>query len=346
MDVDRFIAENQLTWDRLAQLVGRRGRRARRLHADDLDELVVLYQRVSSHLSYTRTYHREPALTARLTDLVARSGALIYGTRAPTLRAAGRFVADTIPAALWYARHFLLVSALAFLFPAAAVGLWLANSPAALEASAPAAVREAYVNEDFEDYYSSGPSAQFATAVTVNNIQVSFLAFAAGIAGCLYTVYMLAANGAGLGWAAGLFAAAGQQPKFWGLILPHGLLELSAVFIAGAAGLRLGWTLIDPGDRPRGQALIDEGRRAVVLVVGLVGVFLGAGLIEGFVTGSPLPTWARVGIGVTGELVFVAYAVVRGRAAAARGLTGALGEDVDAGWRRRPRFATGSPVAS
>jgi uncharacterized membrane protein SpoIIM required for sporulation len=183
------------------------------------------------------------------------------------------------------------------------------------------------VNEDFESYYSSEPSAQFASEVTTNNIQVGFLSFAGGIAGCLFTAYILVSNGANLGWAGGLFAAAGQQPKFWGLILPHGLLELTAVFIAGAAGLRLGWTLIDPGDRTRGQALVDEGRRAVVLVVGLIGVFAVAGVIEGFVTGSRLPTSVRVGIGVATECAFAAYAVARGHAAAARGLTGTLGEE-------------------
>jgi uncharacterized membrane protein SpoIIM required for sporulation len=118
----------------------------------------------------------------------------------------------------------------------------------------------------------------------------------------------------------------GQQPKFWGLILPHGLLELTAVFIAGGAGLRLGWTLIDPGDRTRRAALAEEGRRALAIVAGLVVVFAVAGTIEGFVTGSSLPTWARVGIGVVGEATLLSWLFVRGRAAARQGLTGALGE--------------------
>jgi uncharacterized membrane protein SpoIIM required for sporulation len=131
---------------------------------------------------------------------------------------------------------------------------------------------------------------------------------------------------------AGLFAAAGQQPRFWGLILPHGLLEITAVLVAGATGLLLGWTLVDPGDRPRGSALVEEGRRAVVVVFGLVVMFVVAGLIEGFVTGSALPTWARVAIGSAVEALFCAYAVVRGRAAARLGLTGALGETDPAGW--------------
>lgn len=336
MDIDRFIATHQPAWDRLGALTRRASRQVGRLSPDELDELVVLYQRVSTHLSIARTSFRDPALTARLTGLVAQAGALIYGTRPRTLRAAGRFLADTFPAALWHARAFVGVAALLFLVPATVVAVWLAGSPAALEAAGPEAVREAYVEEDFEAYYSSSASAQFASEVTTNNIQVGILAFAGGILACVLTAVVLVMNGANLGVAAGLFAAVGEQPRFWGLILPHGLLELTAVFVAGAAGLRLGWTLIDPGDRPRGQALVEEGRRSVVIVVGLVGVFAVAGVIEGFVTGSALPTWARVGIGVAAEAAFLAYVVVRGRSAAARGLTGALGEADEPVWASAP----------
>src|SRR5439155_17511393 len=148
----------------------------------------------------------------------------------------------------------------------------------------------------------------------------------AGILLCLPTAFILMYNGASVGVAGGLFASVGQQAKFWGLILPHGLLELTAVFIAGGAGLRLGWTLIDPGDRTRRAALAEEGRRALAIVAGLVVVFAAAGTIEGFVTGSSLPTWARVGIGALSEAVLLTWLFVRGRAAAAQGLTGALGE--------------------
>ena len=148
------------------------------------------------------------------------------------------------------------------------------------------------------------------------------LAFAAGALVCVLTVWILVQNGASVGMAGGLFAAAGQQPKFWGLILPHGLLELSAVIIAGAAGLRLGWTVIDPGDRLRGTALVAEGRRAAMVVLGLVPVFGVAGTIEGFITGRGMPTAARVGIGVAVCAAFWTYVLVLGRAATAGGATG------------------------
>ena len=326
MDVDTFLTTNQASWDRLSWLVGRAGRRVRRLSPDELEELVALYQRTATHLSYARTTYHDPALTATLSSLVARAGAVVYGSRPRTVRALGRFFAITFPAAVWYSRRFVAVSAALFLVPAFAIGLWIATSPRAVEATGPRAVREAYVNQDFEQYYKSAPASEFASQVFTNNVQVSIYAFAAGVAFCVLTAFILVLNGAHVGIAAGLFAAVGQQTKFWGLILPHGLLELTAVFIAGGAGLRLGWTLIDPGDRTRRPALAEEGRRALAIVAGLVVVFAVAGTIEGFVTGSSLPTWARVGIGVVGELTLLSWLFVRGRAAARLGLTGALGE--------------------
>lgn len=317
MDIDRYIADHQPAWTRLGDLTARAGRATGRLSAAELDELVRLYQRVSAHLSYVRTYYGDPALTASLTRLVARAGAVVYGTRARTLRAIVGFMAVTFPGAVWHSRHFVAAAAALLLLPALAFGVWLANSPAAVEASAPAAVRQAYVERDFEEYYSSGPAAAFASEVFTNNVRVAFLAFAGGIAFCVVTAGVLAFNGAGIGSVAGLFAAGGHSAKFWGLILPHGLLELTAVAVAGAAGLRLGWTLVDPGDRPRAVALVEEGRRAVVIVIGLVAVFAAAGAIEAFVTGSALPTAVRVGIGVLAEAMFLTYVVVYGRAAAA-----------------------------
>jgi uncharacterized membrane protein SpoIIM required for sporulation len=88
--------------------------------------------------------------------------------------------------------------------------------------------------------------------------------------------------------------------------------------------MRLGWAFIAPGDRTRGEAMADEGRRSVVLVLGLAVAFIVAGIIEGFVTPSGLPTAARVGFGALVEAAFVSYVVVQGRAAVAQGITGAL----------------------
>jgi len=323
VDVDRFIARNQPGWARLAELT-RIPRRS--LTPAQVDELVQLYQRTSAHLSHARTARVDPSVVSHLTRLVASAAGLLYGTRSRSLAGFARFFTTTFPAAVWHVRRFVAVAALLLLLPAAVVGGWLAVSDAALEASGPEAAREAYVEDDFEAYYSSAPAGQFAAQVTVNNIQVSILAFAAGALLCVVTAYILAFNGANVGVAAGTFAAVGQQAKFYGLILPHGVLELSAVIVAGASGLAIGWAIVSPGDRPRRVALAEEGRRAAAIVVGLMLAFVVAGTIEAFVTPSSLPTVARVGIGLAAGAAFWTYLVTLGRRAAGLGYTGAMGE--------------------
>lgn len=323
VDVDRFIARNQASWNRLDELT-RLPRRS--LTPALVEELVQLYQRTSAQLSHAHTERADAALVARLTRLVAGAAGMLYGTRSRSGAGFARFFTTSFPAAVWHARRFVLASALLLLVPAFVMGTWLASSDAALEASASDAAREAYVQDDFEAYYSSAPAGQFATQVTVNNIQVSILAFATGALLCVVTAYLLVFNGANVGFAAGTFAAAGEQAKFYGLILPHGVLELSAVIVAGAAGLSIGWAMISPGDRRRGAALADEGRRAAAIVLGLMLAFVVAGTIEAFVTPSGMPTTARVGMGLAAGGAFWTYVITLGRRAAAQGYTGAIGE--------------------
>ncbi len=127
--------------------------------------------------------------------------------------------------------------------------------------------------------------------------------------------YVLFQNAANLGVNAGLMFSAGKGDLFLGLITPHGLLELTAVFLAGAVGMRLGWTVIAPGDRPRGRCWPNRAERWSPRAIGLAVVLLVSGLIEALVTPSPLPTWTRIGIGVFAELAFLGYVVHFGRKA-------------------------------
>jgi len=295
----------------------------------EVDEFVGLYQHVSTQLSFARNHYADPALTNELNMLVANANSTMYRRTASPTAGLRRFFAVSFPGAVWHIRRFVLVAAIATLAPIAIVGIWLANTEEALAYAAPEAQRAAFVEEDFEAYYSSEPAGQFATEVLINNIQVSFLAFAAGVLLGIGSVFILVYNGANVGVALALFIVAGEQQKFWGLILPHGLLELSAVIIAGAAGMTLGWALVAPGERSRGESFTDAARRSVVVVLGLMLAFITAGIIEGFVTPSALPTAARVGVGAAVELAFVAYVVSFGRRAAAAGLTGLSGEELE-----------------
>jgi len=128
--------------------------------------------------------------------------------------------------------------------------------------------------------------------------------------------------------AAGLMIAHGHGPLFFGLILPHGLLELTAVFVAAGSGWRLFWSWIDPGPLPRSQALAREGRAMFTVALGLVLVLAVSGVLEGFVTPSPLPTWARIALGVVVWAGFIAYVGYFGRRAERAGLIGDLDREL------------------
>ena len=318
VDAQAFITMRRPEWDRLRDL----SERARRLGPDEIDELIDRYHAASADLSVARSQLRDPDLLSALTALVGAANGAIYGAPTSGRRAFTSFFARTFPGAVWAHRWKIALAGAMFVIPALCFGTWIANSDAALEATADETTRAAYVETDFEDYYSSEPAAQFSTEVFINNVQVAFLAFALGITLGLGTTYVLIFNGAGIGLAGGLFHAADRAGVFWGLILPHGLLEISAILVAGGAGLALGWSIVVPGDRTRGAALADEGQRAAAIVLGLIPVFAVAALIEGLVTPSPLSTTARIAVGVLACAGFWIWVLALGRSTAMLGGTG------------------------
>jgi uncharacterized membrane protein SpoIIM required for sporulation len=311
MDIDAFVAANQTTWWRLQQL-SEKARKLSTVSPDELDEMVGLYQRSGAHLAHARVkYASDTALVSRLTLLVSEAHGVLYGQRDIEVRKGiVQFATAAFPEAIWSIRRFILVAFLLTAVPWAVMQIWLAVSPTAFDVVAPDAAAQQYIDQDFEEYYSEQPSQNFASQVFLNNIRVGFLAFAAGALVCVVTAAVLMYNGANVGAAGGLFTNVGQADKFWGLILPHGMLELSAVIVAGAAGLRIGWTVIDPGDRTRFAALTQESRRAGNVLIGLVIAFLLAAIVEGFVTGRPWPTEVRIAIGVLVFLLFWGWTFV------------------------------------
>ncbi|HET9061160.1 MAG TPA: stage II sporulation protein M [Acidimicrobiales bacterium] len=315
MDIDRFVVDNNPAWERMDQLCGRH----KRLRTEEVEELGRLYLRASGHLAYAQAHFSDPDLLAALTARVARTSALVYGRGRHNWRSFGRFFTTYFPLAVYESGWFVLASALAVLVPAFALGTWLDHSNAALDALAPAAVRQAYVDHDFSHYYVSVPATQFAVTVYTNNVKVALEAFAGGISFGVLTLVALVFNGLDIGGAGGLFYAAHRPAEFWGLVLPHGLLEMSSVVIAGAAGLRLGWALVAPGDRTRSAALAGVARRCTYIAAGTFLTLAVSGIIEGFVAGSTLPTAVRVGTGITVEVLFLVWVIGAGRAARRRG---------------------------
>ncbi|UKY50589.1 stage II sporulation protein M [Streptomyces inhibens] len=323
MDLDVFVTAHGAEWDRLDALL----RRKHSLTGAEADELVALYQRTTTHLSLVLSSAPDPALTSRLTSLVARARSTVTGARKASWRDAARFFTTAFPAAVYRLRHWWIPTAILSTVVAALIGWWISAHPEVQAAiGAPEDLRAmTRPGGQYETYYSSHPAASFAAQVWTNNAQAVALCLVLGAFLGLPVLWILFQNMLNLGVGIGLMSSAGRLDTFLGLILPHGLLELTAVFIAAGIGLRLGWTLIDPGPRTRRTALAQEGRSALGVAIGLAAVLFVSGALEGFVTPSGLPTWARISIGIAAELAFLLYVYVLGGRAVRAGETG----DVD-----------------
>ncbi|GGL29430.1 stage II sporulation protein M [Phycicoccus endophyticus] len=318
MDLDAYVAAHQAQWNRLEALVGRR-----RLTGAEADELLDLYQRVSTQLSVVRSASPDPSVVTHLSSLVARARFATAGRRTSTWRALAGFFTTTFPAGLYRLRWWWVSTALANVAFAVLVGWYAYSHPRVWTSMMTPEEVEQFVGTDFEQYYSQYAHLDFTGLVWTNNAWVAAQVIALGVLG-LPVFYVLAQNVLNVGVAGALMAYHDRTALFFGLILPHGLLELTAVFVAAAAGLRICWAWVSPGALPRGRSLAREARSGVGTAMGLAVVLFVSGVIEGFVTPSGLPTWARIAIGVLAESAFVLYVFVVGRAAAARGATGDL----------------------
>ncbi|MER5973104.1 stage II sporulation protein M [Streptomyces sp. NPDC002055] len=324
MDLDVFVAAHRAEWTRLDELL----RRRRRLTGAEADELVALYQRTATHLSLVQSSAPDPQLIGRLTQLVAGARSAVTGARKASWRDATRFLSAGFPAALYRTRRWWTTTAVLSLVLAAVVGWWIGTHPEVQSSiAAPDELRElTRPGGQYETYYSSHAAASFAAQVWTNNAQVAAVCLVLGAFLGIPVLWVILQNMLNLGIGIGLMSSVGRLDTFLGLILPHGLLELTAVFVAAGTGLRLGWTVIDPGPRSRRSALAQEGRAAIGMAIGLAVVLFVSGAIEGFVTPSGLPPWARIGIGVVAEAAFLAYVFVVGRRAARAGETGDVAE--------------------
>ncbi len=323
--MDAFSAANGDKWSRLHQLAHKR-----RLSGEEADELLRLYQSTSAHLSLIRSIAPESGLSASLSVTLAQARTRFTGARSNVTADLARFFVAALPAALYRLRWLTVACGAAFILVAGAYALWIGTSPEALRSVASEAAVRQYVEKDFIGYYSENPAASFAGAVWTNNAWISAQAVALGITG-FWVPMILFTNAQGVGIAAGVFAAVGRQDVFYSYILPHGLMELTAVFIACAAGLRIFWAMVSPGPRTRGRAVADEGRSLITVALGLVLVLFVSGLVEGFVTPSPLPVWAKIGIGLAVLAAYWGYVLVWGRRAYDAGERGDLAAG-DAGY--------------
>lgn len=323
--MDAFSAVNADKWSRLHELAFKG-----RLSGREADELLSLYQSASAHLSLIRSIAPESGLSASLSASLAQARTRFTGARSNAMADLARFFVVALPAAFYRLTWLTVVCGTVFIMIGAAYAFWIGTSPDALRAVLSEAAAKRYVEEDFIGYYSEHPAASFAGAVWTNNAWISAQAVALGITGA-WVPMILFSNAQGVGIAAGIFAAAGKSDVFYSYILPHGLMELTAVFIACAAGLRIFWAMVSPGARTRGRAVAEEGRSLITVALGLVLVLFVSGLVEAFVTPSVLPVWAKILVGAVVLAAYWVYVFALGRPAYEAGERGDLRRE-DAGY--------------
>lgn len=326
---ERFVHSHRQLWERLSTLVDKAQReRLSALTDDELHELGILYRRASSDLARAKTRYTQTnagkELVRSLNDLVLRAHAQVYSAPPPQPLNAWQFALFGFPAA--FRRHWraiLLSAALMFIpafFAYSAVLYNAENAPLFVPDSAVQEVQKRAEKKiivgwgartEFEGLLSSPATSSF---IMTNNIRVTIMAVALGITGGIGTAIVLISNGVMVGGLAGVASNVHADLLFWAVILPHGVLELTAICIAGGAGLLLARALFAPGDLPRRDALKLAGVEAAQLLMGVAAMLVIAGLIEGFITPLPLPPLLKLSFGTLTGIALAVYLSLRPRA--------------------------------
>lgn len=319
MDADALTDARRAEWERLDDLS-----RAR-LDGAGVDELIVRYRAASADLADLKTSVGESPQGAYLSTILIRARLRLTGASDNVLTLAARFFSRQLPAALYRLRWTTLVIALSFIAIAVGTAVWISSDPALIATLGTPADLKQYADESFTGYYTENPAAVFMGMVWWHNSLIALQCVLFGITG-IWPVYAMVQNAMGLGVSGAVMAAHDQVDVMILYILPHGMLEMTSIFVAGAGGLHLFWAWVAPGHRTRGESLAAEGRSLATVAIGLIFALFLAGLIEGFVTGWSLPWPVKIGIGAAALAVFLIYMLVIGGRAYRRGETGDLVE--------------------
>jgi uncharacterized membrane protein SpoIIM required for sporulation len=313
MDIDAFITANRPTWQRLEQACKRGRAGLAKLSGPEIQQVVAAFQKVSADLSEVQTRYRDPQLIAYLSSVLAAASAAIYSARSRTAGGFVRVFGSRYRRAIHETRPYILVAAAVLAGVTVAFYLWILNSASARAGIIPPEARSAMRMAGGKRPDFGLRPESVSALIFFNNARVALLAFAGGITAGAFTLWMLATNGFIIGSLGAGYASVGKAGIFWALLLPHGLLELTAICISAGAGLRIGWAWVRPGDRLRARALAEEAAGAVVAVVGVIPAFLVAALIEGLVTGSAVPRSLQIAIGVVAEIAYLVLVFGLGR---------------------------------
>jgi len=317
-----FVARRKGTWERLETLVAAAARRGvRRLGAPEIAELGRTYRATTSDLAFARGSEYEPQIVEYLNRLVARSHGYVYGSSAESGGARLRhFFTRDFPVEFRSSLAYVAICTAITVACSIVAYVVIRSHPADAYALLPkeiipAAIRKSLHDSNFGFDRNFAPA--MSAAIITNNVKVAVIAFAGSITLGAATVYVIASNGLMLGGVAALFTNAGFGYDFWATVAPHGVIELTAIQIAGGAGLMIAAGLLFPGRLRRRDAIAVNARRAGTLILGVASMLIVAGTIEGFISPQRWAAEARIAIGVMTALALMLYFGFAGRDVAA-----------------------------
>jgi uncharacterized membrane protein SpoIIM required for sporulation len=300
-NLDEFVRERTPIWTELEQLVDGSGDAPARLGSAGVLRLGACYRAVAADLAFARRRFPADPVVARLERLTVRGRHAVYNTT-NARNGVREFVSHGYWRRVRERPALLVIAIVCTALPTLLAGYWAWRDPGAASGLVPssyqAVTQPRHAGEDLG--VSVDDQSDLAATIFTNNIRVTFLAFAGGILFGLGTLYLLIENGLLLGAVGGLAVGAGNGRPFFELVVAHGVLELSCIVVAGAAGLRLASAIVDPGTRKRIDLLRTEARAAVEIVLGTAVWLVVAGLVEGFLTpaGKGLTVVLVVGFGL------------------------------------------------
>lgn len=307
---ENYIKQYKAQWEQLEIYIAKIEKRGyNHLSAQELKEYLKLMKNVSHHLAYTRTHFSESSLIQYLNDLSVRAHNHLYVVKKSNFKAVLSYLQNGFKNRFYEHRFYILTAFLVFMVGAFISYMLVLNDPQSAAYFLPQGYLEI---KDWDMKNSAWEESRFfllSSMVTVNNIGVSIKAFAFGVSAGILTLYVLLFNGAMLGALSSLVAQ--NSPNvfyFWALILPHGIIELTAIFISGGAGLKIGKALLIPGQYRRRDALIKNAKEAVMLMPGVIILLILAGMIEGFLTPARISAHLKMGFALcTAVLLFLYF---------------------------------------
>lgn len=319
MDLGAFTRQHKPLWTELEQLLIRFGKKKNRIAADDLDRLTALYKSASSHLATMHTHLPHEETTRYLNHLVSRAHHMMYQESNKSSAQLRHFFGSYLIGLIRQRSGFILLAFALFVIGGLSGYIAVWQNPSNAYAVLPGGLADSVDPTKTELPRGDIHSPVVSTEIMTNNIRVAVLAFVSGITLGIGTIYLMLYNGLIVGALAAVFMHSGKSYVFWAYILPHGVIELAAIFIAGGAGFYMAYRMIVPTRYSRKYEFLQAAKQSAQLLIGTIPLFIIAGVIEGYITPSLLSLEAKYAIAGTTLLLLGCYYAYGVRAARVRG---------------------------